>query len=65
MLKLKRIKVESFVEFYLENKENELKHKWKIIDFLIEEDKLLTKENSTSYYPISKLKEILKKTKKC
>ena len=54
--------MESFVEYYLENREEELKNKWKIINFLIEENKEIMKEN---YYPISRLKEILKKNKKC
>lgn len=69
--------MESFVNFYLENREEQLKDKWKIIDFLIEENGEISQNghiatNSKkeineikSYYSISRLRKLLKKSNKC
>jgi len=57
---------EEFINFYLKDKEEELKSKWKIVSFLEDEIEDLEKEttnNKQNYYSISKLKEILKNKK--
>lgn len=55
-----------FVNFYLKDKQEELKHKWKIVSFLEEELKEEKKSsinflNSKNFYSISRLKEVLKR----
>ena len=56
----------SFVDFYLENREEELRHKWKIIDFLMNNEKIIQDFNinqcnkKENYYSISRLKNIFK-----
>jgi len=57
-----------FINFYLKDKQEELKEKWKIVSFLEEELEETEKRESKklfdknkNFYSISRLKKILKK----
>ena len=54
-----------FINFYLKDKQEELKNKWKIVSFLEGEIEDFEKEidSEQNYYSISRLKKILKNRK--
>ena len=55
--------MDNFVNFYLENREDKIRKKWKMIDFLMDEEEENEEKLQKDYYSISKLRNILKKLK--
>lgn len=61
-----------FINFYLKSEEDKLKKKWKLIDYIVNENSSIEENysknnlflNKKTYFSISKLKEILKKNNK-
>jgi len=61
-----------FINFYLKSEEDKLKKKWKLIDYIVNENSDIEENysknnlfsNEKTYFSISKLKEILKQNKK-
>ncbi len=59
-----------FINFYLKSEEDKLKKKWKLIDYIINENietinssEVNSPSKEQNYFSISRLKEILKQNK--